>query len=169
MGIKLESCRYGYKLTKALESSWKQLWSHLAGRKAFREHLANVMSVSIEKSRIATKKTVYKSTCKSANLQWPSDHLQNHMSPQKSNKWLPDYVQPRNSLRKVTSSSELNTYLRKRFQPSLISISLSVRSLLWISIGLSVRIEDLNCLIGSTWIHLNIALRTHKDFGDSNH
>ena len=40
MELKLESCRYGCKLKKVLESSWKQLWSHLGGRKAFREHLA---------------------------------------------------------------------------------------------------------------------------------
>ena len=35
-----KSCRYGYKLKKVLESSWKQLWSHLGGRKGFRKHLA---------------------------------------------------------------------------------------------------------------------------------
>ena len=40
MGLKLESCRYGHEFKKVLESSWKQLWSHLGGRKAFRENLA---------------------------------------------------------------------------------------------------------------------------------
>ena len=98
---------------------------------------------------VLTEKTVYKSTCKFANLQWSSDHHQNRISPQKSNKWLSDYLQLRNWLRKVTlekgtSISELDTFLRKRFQPSLISIDLSVRSSLWILIGLSVLLEDLN-------------------------
>ena len=147
VGIKLKSFPYGYKWNKVLESWWKELWSHLAGRKPFRQYLKiscqyrsrnGVFHVSID------RKTVYKGTCKSANLQWPSDHLQNRISPQKSNKWLSDYLQPRNSLRKVTSSSELGTFLRKPFQPSLVFIDLSVRSSLWILIGLSVLLEDLN-------------------------
>ena len=39
--------------------------------------MADIMSLSIDK-------TVYKSTCKSANLQWPSDHLEPRDSPKKS-------------------------------------------------------------------------------------
>ena len=132
-----------------LESSWKQLCSHLAGRKPFRQHFFSIDRKMSDFMSVSTEKTVYKSTYKSANIQWPSDHLQNRISPQKSNKWLSDYLQPRNSLRKVTlekvtSNSELGTFLRKRFQPSLISIGLPVRSSLWILIGLSVLLEDLN-------------------------
>ena len=72
---------------------------------------------------------------------------------QESNKWLSDYLQPRNSLRKSDlnlgtllkeMTSELGTFLRNQIQSSLISISLSVRSSLWILIGLSVMLEDLN-------------------------
>ena len=57
-----------------LKSSQKQLWSHLAGRKAFREHLANVMSVSIEKWRISCQYRPKKQSIKApANPQIFSD------------------------------------------------------------------------------------------------
>ena len=103
--------------------------------------MADFMSVS-------TEKTVYKSTCKSTNLQWPSDHHELQISLKKVI-----------LLEKVTWISELSsekwlrkpgTFLRKQFQSSLTSIGLSVCSSLWILIRLSVLLEHLNYLIGST-------------------
>ena len=120
-------------------------------KKIFYAASLNVMLVS-------TGKSVYNSTCKSANLQLPSDNLELRNSPSKSD--IRIILNLRTILREMTS--ELGTLLRKQFQPLLISSGLSVRSSLWkkyinwiISAARGFKISD--------WININWFNRSIKD------